>query len=323
MNLILSHSTARAYHRAAEGAMSAAPLPTRRSRLKTSCPDGALVRDARMRLVRCGVPGECVEVLEALVSSACSRRSSAGLICHVHTGEVPAGSILPLGGGVYVADARLCALQAAWDMSFRELVEYYYELCGCYALPLEDGAAYREREALASVSELARFFAAMAGCKGSALARRALRYVRDGARSPMETALVLTLALPKREGGLGIRNLSLNHRIEVGERARHLTRRSCFYCDVYLHRAKLDIEYHGFWHDDEARSTEDGERAAALRAMGYEVIWIRRWGFFQADAFRRFTSAVCRRARVWPGRMPEGFERAREDLRRFVLRRML
>ena len=50
----------------------------------------------------------------------------------------------------------------------------------------------------------------------------------------METAFVMMLVMPKREGGLGIRGLEMDYRIEVNARARHLTARSCFYCDVYL-----------------------------------------------------------------------------------------
>lgn len=323
MSIILSHRTARAYHRAPDRPDGPPAIPPRRRPFKTGTHDPVLAQDARVKLARYGVPASELEELHVLVSSAGRRRRPAGVVCHVLTGSIAAGSLLDLGGGVLVADVRLTALQAARDLTFRELVEYYYELCGSYDLPFDDDDDYRERPALTNAAELARYFEAESRHPGSALARRAVRYVRDGSRSPLETAQVMMLVLPKSEGGLGIRGIEMDHALKVPERARHLTRRSCFFCDVYIPAAHLDIEYHGFFHDDEARAAEDDERVNALRAMGCKVIVLRRWSFFNADAFRRFSAAVCREAGIPLSRFPADFDRRREGLRCFVLRRWL
>ena len=139
----------------------------------------------------------------------------------------------------------------------------------------------------------------------------------------METALVMTLVLPKKEGGLGIRTLKMDYDVEVTARAAHLTSRGKFYLDAFIPRQKLDIEYHGFFHDEEQRASEDDERTNALRAMGYEVIPIRRWAFFNRRAFERFTITVMRKAGITPNKIPNGFMDKREHLRQFVLRRYL
>lgn len=322
MSIVLAHSTARLYHRAPYRPVSEQSYPPRSKRLRTGPCDTALVQDARIKLARYGVPPELLECVHVLVSEAGERRLSDGVICHVLRGTMPAGSIIPLQGGICVTDIRQTALNAARDLSFRELVEYYYELCGAYELPFEETDGYRERPALTSTAELARYFEKTGRRHGVELARRAIRYVREGARSPMETAFVMMLVMPKREGGLGIRGLEMDYRIEVNARARHLTARSCFYCDVYLPRIHLDIEYHGFFHDDEMRAVEDDERERALRAMGHGVMAIRRWGFFNRAVFGRFMLCIRRKMGISPAALPDEFELRQEELRRFVLRRM-
>ena len=276
-----------------------------------------------MKLARYGVPEHLLETVHVLVSADGKRRSPLGSRCHVFSREVPSGSLLRLGGGIVVADVRLTALQAAEDMGFPELVEYYTEICGAYELPFEEDDDYRERKALTSRIELERFFGGMDRCDGLTRAKRAVRYVRDGSRSPLETALLLTLVLPKSEGGLGLRNIEMDYRIPVSSRVRHLTRRSCFYADVYLPASRTCIEYQGFFHDEEERASEDDERDNALRAMGYDVISVRRWSFFRSDGFRRTIAAICKKARISSSKLPKGFWSHQERLRQFVLRRWL
>lgn len=323
MSIILSHGTAQAFHRAALGAGELRSYPSRRKRLKPSVPDSEQCAVAREKLATHGVPNNAAAVLEVLVASAGSRRQSKRLRCRVFAGELPAGSLLSLGDGVLVADIRLCALQAAAYLDFCELVEYYFEICGGYSLPFDADDDYADRPALTSTARLRQFFELASRCPGAKAARRALRYVRDGSRSPLETALVMTLVLPRRYGGLGIRDVQMDHRIDVGNRMRGLTRRGCLYCDIFIRRGQLDIEYHGFFHDAEEQAVIDDERVNALRTIGVSVIAIRRGGFFDRRAFERFTRSVQRELGIRMGSLPEGFNAARERLRSFVLRRWL
>lgn len=323
MSIILSHATARAFHQAVLGTCELQSYPSRKKRLKPSAPDARLCAAAREKLVTFGVSEGEMEVLEVLVASARSRRQSMKVRCRVFAGELPASSLLSLGDGVFVADIRLCALQAAEYLDFCELVEYYFEICGSYSLPFDVDGDYVERTALASTARLRQFFELASRCPGSKAARRALAYVRDGSRSPLETALVMMLVLPRRFGGLGIRDVKMDHRIDVGNRMRDLTRKGCLYCDVFVGRGQLDIEYHGFFHDAEEQAVIDDERANALRAIGISVIAIRRGGFFDRRAFERFTRSVQRELGIRSSSLPVGFDGERERLRRFVLRRWL
>ena len=323
MSIILSHSTARLYHRAPLRPDAPKRLPLHDRPVPSSALDQVAVQDARRKLARYGVPGIMLEMLDVLVGRPQERNQALGARFHVYEGSLPARSMMDLGEGVLVTDIRLTALHAARDMEFRELVEYFYEICGGYSLPLDEDGDYEERAPLTTVAELGKFFDSIDKRHGLVLARRALRYVRDGARSPMETAMAMMLVMPKREGGLGIRRLEMDYRVEVSQRAEHLTACRCFYCDAYIPRWRLDIEYHGFFHDEERRSVSDDERVNALRAMGIDVIVIRRWAFFDARAFRRFLNGVCRAIRLAPSKFPHSFANVQEDLRRFVLRRYL
>lgn len=269
-----------------------------------------------------GVPPGALDSIDLLVPSAKTRRDLAGVTSHVHTGIVETGSLLAIGPGIHVADIRLTALQAAQDLSFVELVEYYSEICGSYELPLDPDDSYRERPPLTSIVELQAYFDSMSSCcRGSRKARRALQYTRENMRSPLETALVMMLVLPRSEGGLGLRTLRTDHRIDVPPRAQHLTRRHHFYCDAYLPNPSIDFEYHGFKHDDECQTTIDDERVNAMRVMGIKVLAVKRWAFFDSASFRRFSAAVRREAHLAATRFPPHFDQLQERLRQFVLRR--
>lgn len=298
------------------------PVPPRRAPFRAGTVRRADSMDLKIKLAALGVPDAELETIHTLTSSSGNRRSSSNLKCHVHQGELPAGALLKINGGMYVVGICLCALQAAEEMDFLELVEYYYEICGAYALPFDDGP-YHERKPLASVRKLREFFARMPGRRGVGRAMRALGYVRDGSRSPMETALVMMLILPRKVGGLGLKTVEMDHRIEVRERFRDMTTRRFLIADVYIVAARLDIEYHGFHHDQAGRDVSDAERENTLRAMGHHVIVVRKGSFFERRAFLRAMEAIRMRAGVRPAKMPHDFAERQERLRQFVLRRML
>lgn len=153
------------------------------------------------------------------------------------------------------------------------------EACGRYAVP-PNGDAMVSREPLVCVDDVRRLCADAVGQRGVNNLRRTLRFVRDGARSPMETAFFLMLLFPRRFGGEGIESLEMAYRIEVAGEARLLTRRSHFECDAYLPQAKVDLEYNGILHEEEGQIAVDVERANALEAMGYRMMTITRQSFF-------------------------------------------
>lgn len=243
--------------------------------------------------------------------------------CHVSSKRFSGTRFIELGDGIYVVSVELCALQAATYLPFRELVEYYFELCGAYSLETDSLTSYTERPALTSTEKLKQFFNSLTRCDGLTLARKAIQCVRDGCRSPMETAFVMMLTLPKSEGGLGIKGIETDYEVQVTAAAKALTRRKKFFMDAYLKKSRTDVEYNGFYHDAEEDRAIDEERKNALASMGYGIITVSRYSFMHASAFARVMEAIQRKEGIRPSRLPKDFQVMQEDLRQFVLRRFI
>ena len=243
--------------------------------------------------------------------------------CHVSSKRFSCSRFIELEDDIYIVGVELCALQAATYLSFRELVEYYFELCGAYSLGTGSSTSYAERFPLTSTERLKQFFNSITRCDGLALARKAIQCVRDGCRSPMETAFVMMLTLPKSEGGLGIKGIETDYEVQVTAAAKNLTRRKKFFMDAYLKKSRTDIEYNGFYHDAEEDRAIDEERKNALASMGYGIITVSRYSFMHASSFVRVIEAIQRKEGIRPSRLPKDFQIMQEDLRLFVLRRFI
>lgn len=292
------------------------PIPM--EKIKASTPTESDLQAARTWLDARNIDSETIHVL---TFSNNDRRHRKKCVFHRTRYTFDAESYFELTPGVYIVGIKLCALQAATDFSLRELVEYYFEICGSYALETSDETQYRERPALTSVEELRAFFSEASGYRGSNKALKALSYVREGCRSPLETAFVMMLTMPKSMGGLAIRAIKTDYPIPVPKRYAALTRRTVFYLDALLENSMTDIEYNGFYHDEPEQQSIDEERRNTLRNMGYAVITASRHSFFKQSAFRRIMEAIRIREKIWPGRLPGNFPVLQEDLRQFVLRR--
>lgn len=318
MGIVLSHATARAVYQTAESIAIYATDPIPMDKIRASAPTTSDLEAARAWLKRKNVNSETIHVL---TFSNNAQRHRKGCVCHLTRYVFDAESYLELEPNVYIVDIKLCALQAAADLDLSELVEYYFEICGSYALETSDETQYRERPALTTVDELRAFFSQASGYRGSNKALKALSYVRGGCRSPLETAFVMMLTMPKSMGGLGIHSVQTDYRVPVTKRYAALTRRTVFYLDAYLENSMTDIEYNGFYHDEPEQQAIDEERRNTLRNMGYVVITVSRHSFFKQSAFRRVMEAIRIREKIWPGRLPNNFAIQQEALRQFVLRR--
>lgn len=287
-------------------------------KIRSSIPTEPDLQTAQSWLNGKGIESKTIHVL---TYSNNSRRHCDRCVCHRTRYTFDSESYLELEAGVYIVDIKLCALQAANDLSLRELVEYYFEICGSYALDASDETGYRERPALTNTEALRNFFSQASGYRGSNNAIKALGYMRDGCRSPLETAFVMMLTMPKSEGGFGIRAIKTDFPVPVPKRYSALTRRTVFYFDALLEKSMTDIEYNGFFHDEPEQQAIDEERRNTLRNMGYAVITVSRHSFFKQSAFRRVMEAIRIREKIWPGRLPDNFAILQETLRQFVLRR--
>ena len=104
-------------------------------------------------------------------------------------------------------------------LSIEETIYIGHALCSAYRIDETalGGISHREGKdkPLTSAASLARFLDTVPGFCGSAKARRALAYVRDNARSPMESALAMGFGLPVHFGGFGLGEIRLNQPIRL------------------------------------------------------------------------------------------------------------
>ena len=319
----MSHTTAKAVYQAAHSVSAKVTEPCSPAAIYRSCPTGTLLDTATAWLTKHDVTLDANNPLEVMVFDRRNARYALGCQCHVSSKRFSSSRFIELGNDVYIAGVELCALQAATYLSFRELVEYYFELCGAYSLGTGSSASYTERFALTSTERLKQFFNSITRCDGLTLARKAIQCVRDGCRSPMETAFVMMLTLPKSEGGLGIKGVETDCEVQVTTAAKNLTRRKKFFMDAYLKKSRTDVEYNGFYHDAEEDRAIDEERKNALASMGYGIITVSRHSFMHASAFVRVMEAIQRKEGIRPSRLPKDFKIMQEDLRQFVLRRFI
>ena len=321
MGIVLSHTTAKAVYQAAYSVAVSAVEPVPSGFVLSSQPSRQLIDDAINWLACHNIRPDENTPLEITVFKRDNAHRLSRCLCHVSKKRFSSSRFIKLTDDMAIVSVELCALQAASYLPFRELVEYYFELCGAYSLGSDESTSYIERPALTSTAKLKHFFCSLTSCDGLVLARKAIAVVRDGCRSPMETAFVMMLTLPKREGGLGIKGVETDYEVSVTSVAQALTRRTKFFMDAYLRKSRTDIEYNGFHHDTEESQAIDEERKNALAAMGYGIITVSKHSFMHAKPFARVMEAIQRKEGIRPSRLPENFAVKQEELRKFVLRR--
>lgn len=321
--LIISHATARLFYRACPTAHMFPRAPRHGAALPDHAPTYASISRAQRALVAHGMDPASIFPLDVLVLSQASKRRLSRIRCYRWDKPLPPRSLFDLGEGVYVVGPELCALQAASTMEELELIEYLFELCARYA-PTADGKDYIPLvRPLTTGKTIESLLRALPRTVGKARALDALRFARDRSRSPMETALTMTLTCPVRLGGLGLRDVKMDHRVAVTGDARSLTRRSSLYFDTFVERGNQNIEYQSEYHLQPQQAAADNERRHALRAMGYTMVEVSKQQFFDEMAFRRVLMAILLNAGIPASRYPDGFWEKQDGLRRFVLRRWL
>ena len=98
--------------------------------------------------------------------------------------------------GVLVCPVELAFVQVATHLPFPELVRLGFELCGAYSVARTASGGFFQRKPLTTPQRIAQFACGNASLRGSAKARRALRYIAENAASPAETRIAMSLTLP-------------------------------------------------------------------------------------------------------------------------------
>ena len=214
MRCCLSHTTALLWlMRTANPRTGAAPT-TRATLASFHVPNAMQARELRARL---GLGDE--ERLDVLVARPADRHSVPGVRCHVCSGNLPRGSILPISSvapdlELFVASPELVFVQMAFGASDLDAIYYGMALCSGYRVEKEAAGGVvlrRDGDApLTSASRLSAYARRAVDVVGAAHAVKASAFVLDGSGSPKESGLAMLFGLPTRLGGFHLGDVALN-----------------------------------------------------------------------------------------------------------------
>ncbi len=274
---------------ASASSWSLSPLP--RWEMLTLIPCASEVK--QLELLGCGFLSK---PLHLLVLDAADRRKIKGTVCRLYPLDITPCSLLETRGGLLTEGPQLCFLHRASELPLPLLVEMGFELCGSYRIYPGDPKGFSEGDPLMSRRQLIAFISGAGSAKGMAMAKRAMAFVRDGSRSPMETIVVLLLCLPPRYGGYGLPMPHLNYRVNVFRNARKTSANSYYVCDAFWPEALLDVEYDSdLVHTGSARISHDAKRRNGLVSMGITVITVTREQVLDCDEMDKVAHAVAQR----------------------------
>lgn len=279
MTTCLSHWTALHWHLRQICWQHATPGRDKDFRVPDVAPTATELRDVR-RAVGPRLPESEGQTppIDVLVTRDEGRRVLQGARCHVCTTMLPSGSIQPAGLRGYdilVASPELTFIQIAATEDIRVAAYVGTALCASYRIDEFSVSGLTRRAepetSLTSVKRIAAFLRRAKGVYGVDAARRALKYVRDGALSPPEGGISLLAMLPCRLGGFGWRDVRLNVGVRVFERlgADGARRYAARYPDVVIvgkaadgGRRVVGIDYDPeVTHGGEARRRSDVRRS--------------------------------------------------------------
>lgn len=248
------------------------PRSTHTVALPTVPPTKADVDRACGQLSRLQAPTPSMPIHVLQAGKRHSARSSR-IVSHSTTQRLPPLSLVRLGDGLYTTNAPLAFAQMASELTYAQLIELGYHLCGTYRYATQERPTTFNATPLTCVGELRSYLSANQQLSGSAKAMRALAYVADGSASPRETKAAILLSLPPFHGGYGLGVPQMNKEVKASEDARRISGRRSLRCDMYWEGAKVDLEYQSkLFHRGEASRLSDSRRTNALIAMGYTVI---------------------------------------------------
>lgn len=267
-----------------------------------------VLRDASSRLddcdfeqlIRLGVAHEPKSnertELHVLVSHPNKRNRTEPILPHSCSVELPPGSLLRLTSGVYIAKPELCFVQMAAVLDTPHLLKLGFELMGLYTLPADGGIGFTPSEPAMTVDSLTAYLDALPRIKGKHNARRALAYLLERSRSPMESATAIMFATPQLYGGFGSEQPTLNHKVELSEKAQKACDLTEIECDAFFAEAMTDLEYDSVYHNNEQQRQRDTERETAFACMGIVVVRISASQFKDLNKLEAIARLLARRS---------------------------
>jgi hypothetical protein len=221
------------------------------------------------------------------VSKNNARLNRSGKVYHSCELTLPPEAVL-VRKGITVASPELLFLEFASELDLHRLILLGLQLCshppGCPSA------------AITTTQKINSFLARIAGHKGQSKAIRAMKYVKNGSASIMESLVYMVLSLPNALGGYGLNGAVFNHEIVLKSEMQHrLGRHRCF-TDLYYKHACLAIEYDSFaYHNKPSEQGKDSIRAAVLERQGIDIMRMSTIQLYDENACRDFAYNLAAR----------------------------
>lgn len=207
----------------------------------------------------------------------------------------------------YTTPSGLCLPELAYMQVANEhnLVELIY-------IGLQLVSGYQGKAPITTVQALYECAISLHGYHGRPAVLKAIPYLREGSRSPMETLTYMKLCLPVSLGGRGFRDFVFNYPIRSEKYNRN------FYADLCWPEKKIIIEYQGSHHHQEKFKAKDEVRRLILESEGYQIIEVWAEDLHDKERFEEIVLAVQaaseKRVRYRTGKFIENYTRIRDIL---------
>lgn len=298
MDLFITHSTALHYLRTQSEGVHRRTVPFDGAEPESAKPathaDRASRASRSLKLYDFSeVPDETP--LHFSVAARSQRLRTPGIECHLlEASRLPPQSFVPVSPGVYAASPELCFVNLASELPFLALIELGFELCGSYSIDRSTDRGFSDRQPLTSAARLVAYTEQIREVHGSKPARRAARYVIDGAASPKESQLAMLLTLPMSLGGYGFEKPQLNGAVDVPPSLQREFKAKHLYCDLYWPDHDVAVEYDSDqYHTGPERTTHDSERRTKLKRLGVEPISVTKDQLYDANSFETVVKLVA------------------------------
>lgn len=259
-------------------------------------------RDELARFGFCGWDDD--SEVHVLVPRSAARRSNSGINVTSSSADVPPGLFLTASPNIIVPAPELCFIQCCETLSFVDALALGLELCGTFSMKespdngrtaTEGAPGYQECEAAMSARGLAKAIVRLPRMYGVNMARKVSSHLLDNARSPMEAILAGMFHLPFAQGGFGIRDMQLNHKIPFGRTAMDASGMPYVICDAYIPSAKTALEYNGRYHDDPQARLHDERKSLGLEALGITMLPLNQDTLRSVDALEAVARIIYKR----------------------------
>lgn len=227
--------------------------------------------------------------LDVLIPDDIKRNRSEPLHVHLWREPVAPGSFVQLTRDIYISSPAFTLQQVAASKSPIENIRIASELCSIYT-PNKKTGMLSKRQQLTNKEELLNYYSHSKSKRGLAKAIQAAKYALERARSPKEIEIGMLLTLPRSMGGRGIKDIKLNHRIELNEEARLIAKRKYLESDAFIESLRDALEYDSDdFHLTRISHESDLRKANALHLLGINLITLTNgqlhdWGTFDTIA---------------------------------------